>query len=241
MLDTDGSLDEIGHVGDMGVGEQVHSVRFLDDLAYVVTFRQIDPLYAIDLSDARAPRVLGELKIPGFSEYLHPLGDGLLLGVGREVDPTTGVDEGLKISLFDVADPLQMNERDQIVVADGWSAVSNDHQAFSWDPIRRRAIVPVERSCGAGRPGLGDVPDGQPPATSDVVACEVVRRVDGDRRAGPGVDHRRRDRSRRPLVGHSDDLAAAVARRGRRPVDALDGRSRAQRRRTPERVDLLRH
>ncbi len=228
MLDTDGSLDEIGHVGDMGVGEQVHSVRFLDDLAYVVTFRQVDPLYAIDLSDARTPRVLGELKIPGFSEYLHPLGDGLLLGVGREVDPATGIDEGLKISLFDVADPLQMNERDQIVVADGWSAVSNDHQAFSWDPIRRRAIVPVERSCGAGRPRLGDVPDGQPPATSELSTC-VVRGVDGGRRAGPGVDHRRRDRPRRPRLGHGDNLAGAGARRGRRPVDALDGRSRAQR------------
>ena len=105
----------------MGVGEQVHSVRFLEDLAYVVTFRQIDPLYAIDLSEPRTRRVLGELKIPGFSEYLHPLGDGLLLGVGREVDPATGIDQGLKISLFDVADPLAMVERDQIVVADGWS------------------------------------------------------------------------------------------------------------------------
>ena len=147
-------------------------MRFLDDLAYVVTFRQVDPLYAIDLSDARTPRVLGELKIPGFSEYLHPLGDGMLLGVGREVDPATGIDQGLKISLFDVADPLRMTERDQVVVADGWSAVSNDHQAFNWDPIRRRAIVPVERSCDEGRPGLGDGSDEQPPVSPDLVPCE---------------------------------------------------------------------
>jgi hypothetical protein len=131
----------------MGIGEQVQSVRFMDDLAYVVTFRQVDPLYALDLSDPRAPRVLGELKIPGFSEYLHPVGEGLLLGVGRQVDPGTGLDEGLKISLFDVSDPLAMAEVDQIVTADAWSTVTQDHKAFTWDPQRNRAVIPVELSC----------------------------------------------------------------------------------------------
>ncbi|MFN7149480.1 MAG: beta-propeller domain-containing protein, partial [Microthrixaceae bacterium] len=148
VLDTDGTLDEIGHLDGMGIGEQVQSVRFMDDLAYVVTFRQIDPLYALDLSDPRAPRVLGELKIPGFSEYLHPAGDGLLLGVGRQVDPGTGLDEGLKISLFDVSDPLAMTEVDQIVLANAWSNVSQDHKAFTWDPQRNRAVIPVEDGCG---------------------------------------------------------------------------------------------
>jgi len=147
VLDTDGALDEIGHLDGMGIGEEVQSVRFLDDLAYVVTFRQVDPLYAIDLSDPRVPTLLGELKIPGFSEYLHPVGDGMLLGVGREVDPATGIDLGLKISLFDVSDPVQMAEVDQIIVANAWSAISSDHKAFTWDPTRRRAIIPVERDC----------------------------------------------------------------------------------------------
>jgi uncharacterized secreted protein with C-terminal beta-propeller domain len=121
-------------------------VRFLEDLAYVVTFRQVDPLYALDLSDPRDPRLLGELKIPGFSEYLHPVGEGLLLGVGREVDPDTGIDEGLKISLFDVSDPVAMREVDQIVLPQAWSAISSDHLAFLWDPTRRRAVIPVEQS-----------------------------------------------------------------------------------------------
>lgn len=149
VLDTDGALDEIGNVGGMGIGEQVQSVRFLEDLAYLVTFRQVDPLYAVDLADPRAPRLLGELKIPGFSEYLHPVGEGLLLGVGREVDPGTGVDEGLKISLFDVRDSGALSELDQIVIPQAWSAVSSDHLAFLWDPTRRQAVIPVEQGSGA--------------------------------------------------------------------------------------------
>jgi hypothetical protein len=152
VLDTAGdSLDEIGHLGGLGVGEEVKSVRFVEHLAYVVTFRTTDPLYALDLSDPRSPQMLGELKIPGFSEYLHPVGDGLLLGVGRQADPVTGMDEGLKISLFDISDPAAMAEVDQIVLEDGWSPVSADHRAFLWDSRRNQAVIPVERH-GAGGP-----------------------------------------------------------------------------------------
>jgi hypothetical protein len=80
--DESGALEEISHVEDLGEGERVQSVRYVGDLAYVVTFRQTDPLYAIDLSDPAAPEVLGELKVTGFSQYLHPVGDGRLLGLG---------------------------------------------------------------------------------------------------------------------------------------------------------------
>jgi hypothetical protein len=149
VLDTDGTLDEIGRLDGMGIGEQVESVRFMDDVAYVVTFRQTDPLYAVSLSDPRNPALLGHLKIPGFSEYLHPIGDGLLLGVGRQVDPDTMVDEGLKISLFDVSDPATMTELDQLVLPGAWSEVGSDHLAFTWDPGRSQAVIPVESSgCG---------------------------------------------------------------------------------------------
>lgn len=146
VLDTDGTLDEVASLDGMGIGEQVQSVRFLDDIAYLVTFRQVDPLYAVDLSDPRAPRLLGELKIPGFSEYLHPVGSGLLLGVGRQVDPTSGVDQGLKISLFDMADPTRPAEVDQIVLPGTRSEVSDDHRAFLWDPNRHQAVIPTEFS-----------------------------------------------------------------------------------------------
>jgi uncharacterized secreted protein with C-terminal beta-propeller domain len=156
VLDTDGdSLDEVGHLGGLGIGEEVKSVRFVEHLAYVVTFRTTDPLYALDLSDPRSPRMLGELKIPGFSEYLHPVGAGLLIGVGRQADPVTGMDEGLKISLFDISDPTAMAEVDQIVLGDGWSQVAADHKAFLWDARRNQAVIPVERWGDGGSEATG--------------------------------------------------------------------------------------
>ena len=87
VLSTDGDvLVEVGSVGDIGRGENVQSVRFVGDVGYVVTFRQIDPFYTIDLSDPTNPEILGELKIPGFSSYLHPISDTLVLGVGSDAD-----------------------------------------------------------------------------------------------------------------------------------------------------------
>jgi hypothetical protein len=143
--DASGALEEISHVEDLGVGERVQSVRYVGDLAYVVTFRQTDPLYAIDLSDPAAPEVLGELKVTGFSQYLHPVGDGRLLGIGREADES-GVDQGFKVSLFDVTDPTAPVELDKIVVPDGWSLAADDPHAFTWDPEARHAIFPLERT-----------------------------------------------------------------------------------------------
>lgn len=144
--DDDGTLREVGHLDDLGVDEQVKSVRFIEDRAYVVTFRQTDPLFAVDLSDDTAPKLLGELKLPGFSEYLHPLGDGRLLGIGSEADEDTGGVTGFKATLFDVADPTQPKELDSFVEANATSAVGYDPHSFTWDPVRRQAIVPVATS-----------------------------------------------------------------------------------------------
>ena len=83
---ADGALSQVGQVGGLGEGQRIYGVRFAGETGYVVTFRQIDPLYTIDLSKPEAPRVVGELEIPGYSAYLHPLGGGLLLGVGQEAD-----------------------------------------------------------------------------------------------------------------------------------------------------------
>ncbi|MCZ7631016.1 MAG: beta-propeller domain-containing protein [Microthrixaceae bacterium] len=134
----------MGVVEDLGTGEEVQSVRFLDDMAYVVTFRQTDPLYAIDLSDPTNPETLGALKITGFSQYLHPVGDGLLLGVGREAT-SEGTDTGFKASLFDVSDPANPLEVDKIVIPDANSLVADDPLAFTWDPEADQAIIPLER------------------------------------------------------------------------------------------------
>jgi hypothetical protein len=91
-------------------GEQVHGVRFAGSRGYVVTFRQIDPLYVLDLADAADPRIAGVLEAPGFSDHLVPLSERWLLGVGKDADPATGRARGVKISLFDVADTARPRE-----------------------------------------------------------------------------------------------------------------------------------
>jgi hypothetical protein len=155
--DGTGALVEVGHLDDLGVGETVRSVRFVDDpvsgdLAYVVTFRQIDPLFAISLAEPTAPRLLGQLKIPGFSSYLHPLGDGRLLGIGREVDPATAADLGMKVSLFDVSDPTAPRESATLVLSDRDALVTGEPLAFAWDGRRSQAVVPTTRYATAGDP-----------------------------------------------------------------------------------------
>ncbi|MFZ4517047.1 MAG: beta-propeller domain-containing protein, partial [Microthrixaceae bacterium] len=131
---ADGTLDEVGRLDGLGPNEAVQAVRFMGERAYVVTFRRTDPLFALDLADPTAPRVLGELKIPGFSEYLHPVGDGRLLGVGSDADPATGAVTGAKISLFDVSDPAAPRELDALVVPGARSEVADEPRAFTWDP-----------------------------------------------------------------------------------------------------------
>jgi hypothetical protein len=173
--DESGALKEISHVADLGEGERVQSVRYVGDLAYVVTFRQTDPLYAIDLSDPSAPKVLGELKVTGFSQYLHPVGEDRLLGIGREADES-GVDHGFKVSLFDVSDPTAPTELDKIVIPDGWSLAADDPHAFTWDPLARHAVFPVERS---GFPNCGDG-DGEGCAAPMPTNGALVVAVEGD-------------------------------------------------------------
>ncbi|GAB0488921.1 hypothetical protein MMPV_000134 [Pyropia vietnamensis] len=99
-----GSLSVVGSVSDLGVGERIFAVRYVADTAYVVTFRRTDPLYVISLADPTAPARVGELKIPGFSSYLHPLGPGRLLGVGQNAT-AEGVATAAQVTLFSVEDP----------------------------------------------------------------------------------------------------------------------------------------
>ncbi|WP_061299635.1 beta-propeller domain-containing protein [Herbidospora cretacea] len=98
------TLAAAGQVTGLGKGERIYSVRFIGPVGYMVTFRQVDPLYTLDLRDPQVPKVTGELKITGFSAYLHPAGDGRLIGVGQEAN-TKGQTQGTQVSLFDVRDP----------------------------------------------------------------------------------------------------------------------------------------
>ena len=147
-----GQLVRRGQVGGLGRGERIYAVRFIGDAGYVVTFRETDPLYTLDLADPAHPVVRGELKIPGYSAYLHPVGDDLLLGVGQEATADGRV-QGLQISLFDVADLARPVRLQQARLGERFSSseVEWDHHAFLWWAPAQLAVLPVDtrRTSGA--------------------------------------------------------------------------------------------
>ncbi len=128
----DKELNTIGKIEDLAQGEQVYSVRFDGEIGYFVTFRQTDPLFTVDLSNPKKPEVLSELKIPGFSEYLHPFGDDCLFGFGKSATEQGSV-TGLKISMFDVSDPANVTENHVTSIASSWSEASGNHKAIMVD------------------------------------------------------------------------------------------------------------
>jgi len=143
VLETEGdALVEVGAVEGLGRTEQIYSVRFVGDTAYVVTFRQTDPLFVVDLSDPTAPSLQGELEIPGYSAYLHPLDDGHLLGIGQEAD-ANGMITGLQASVFDVTDPAHPTRVDQVVLPGESSAAEWDRHAFLYWAPTDQAVLPV--------------------------------------------------------------------------------------------------
>ena len=152
LRQDDESLTNVGSVGNMGRGERIYSVRFIGERAYVVTFRQVDPLYVVDLANPARMKVLGELKIPGYSAYLHPLGDNLLAGVGADATEQGRV-TGAKVSLFDVSNPTNPMEIDNYVLADAQSSVEWDHRAFLWWQPQKALVVPVTSWNRADRNG----------------------------------------------------------------------------------------
>ncbi len=131
----DSNLNQVGKTDDVAKGESVKSVRFDGDIAYFVTFRQTDPLFTVDLSNPTNPQILSELKIPGFSQYMHPFGDGLLLGFGREADPETGVTQGLKLTMFNTSDKTNVTELATKVFTDEFvtSPATYSHKAIFVD------------------------------------------------------------------------------------------------------------
>lgn len=160
LAEEGGDLLQVGQVGGLGRSEQIFAVRFLGDTAYVVTFRQTDPLYSIDLTDPANPRVRGELKIPGFSQYLHPFGEDHLIGIGTDGDEE-GRTSGAVASLFDISDlddPLLVDKvslapanQGNLEWYDSQSSVGWDPKAFNiWDDT---IMVPVSWWGSGGREG----------------------------------------------------------------------------------------
>ncbi|MBA2505345.1 MAG: beta-propeller domain-containing protein [Thermoleophilaceae bacterium] len=151
----DSSLNRVGRVGGLGKGERIYSVRFIGDRGYVVTFRQTDPLYTLDLSNNAAPRVTGELKIRGFSSYLHPISDTQLIGVGQDATDQ-GQTLGTQLSLFDVSNPAAPARIAQRTLgSDVSSQAEYDHKAFLWWAPARLAVIPVARNGSSGAIGFG--------------------------------------------------------------------------------------
>jgi Beta propeller domain len=166
-------LEQISSISGLGKGEQIQAVRFIDDVGYVVTFRQVDPLYVIDLSDPANPVLDGELKIPGYSAYLHPVGDGLLLGVGQDATDE-GRTTGTQLSLFDVSDPSNPQRISTLPIG-GQSEVEWDHKAFLfWEPDGT-IVLPVS-------PGWGDCGPAVDCLAKDITGAgggAVVAELDG--------------------------------------------------------------
>ncbi len=134
------NLNEIGLLDGLGRTERIYAVRFVGDLGYVVTFRQTDPLYVVDLRNPKAPELVGELKIPGYSSYLQPIGPGRLLGIGQDATDGGRV-QGTQLSLFDVSNPRNPVRLTAYRIG-GSSQAEYDHHAFLWWPATGDVIVP---------------------------------------------------------------------------------------------------
>ena len=163
VLDT--SLETVGSVEEIAPGETMHSARFAGDRAYLVTFKKIDPFFVLDVSDPSAPRVLGELKIPGYSDYLHPYDENHVIGLGKDTHDMGSFAwfQGVKLSLFDVRDLANPREVASYVIGDRGteSEALRDHHAFLFSRERNLLVIPIQ---------LAEVPPGSEPSTHGQVS-----------------------------------------------------------------------
>jgi len=185
----DGTLKLVGQAGDMGRGERIFAVRYVGDVAYVVTFRQTDPFYTVDLSDPTTPVVRGELKITGYSGYLHPVGPDRILGIGQEATDE-GRTTGTKVTLFNVSDLDAPVDLATWSPGGGHSGAEWDHHAFLW--WDGRAVLPFDdwqadehgavvlRVSDSGITEEGRIDHRDAEKVEPVPPCPVVSTADGD-------------------------------------------------------------
>lgn len=151
VLDED--MDKVGEIGAIARDERIYSTRFLGDRLYMVTFKRVDPLFVIDLSNPENPKVLGELKIPGFSDYLHPYDEDHIIGIGKETEGNEwgGVSiKGVKVALFDVSDVENPKQVDSIEIGERGtdSEALRDHKAFLFDKRNDLVVIPIREVKG---------------------------------------------------------------------------------------------
>jgi uncharacterized secreted protein with C-terminal beta-propeller domain len=150
LAEKSGALEVVGQSEDLAAGERITSARFIEDKGFVVTFRQVDPLFTFDLSDPTNPKKLGELKIPGFSTYLHPMDANHLLTIGTYVpEPVNGVQpdwrqRALQLTIFDVSDMTNPKQAHTQLVgtSSGYSEAQHEHKAFNYFPAKKLLAIP---------------------------------------------------------------------------------------------------
>lgn len=158
------NMSVIGKLENIAVGESMHSSRFLGDRCYLVTFQKTDPLFVIDLRDPTNPAILGELKIPGYSDYLHPYDETHIIGVGKETVEAEGGTfswyQGIKVSVFDVSNVSNPIQLSKYVIGDRGSdsPVLTDHRAFLFDKTKNLLVIPVTVAKIDARQYPGGVP-----------------------------------------------------------------------------------
>jgi uncharacterized secreted protein with C-terminal beta-propeller domain len=158
LEEQDRELATVGHLGGIAPNEQIFAARFLPDEAFLVTFEQIDPLFTIDLSDPREPKLIGELEVPGFSTYLHPIADDRILAIGVGGDEN-GANWNTQISLFDVTDrasPALVDAEELTADGQGWSEALYEHKAFQYFEPKKLLAVPISSYTFIGNPETGE-------------------------------------------------------------------------------------
>jgi uncharacterized secreted protein with C-terminal beta-propeller domain len=151
------NLEIVGELEDVASGEKIYSVRFIAGRGYMITFKKIDPLFVIDLTDPQNPKLLGELEIPGYSDYLHPYDENHIIGIGKEAVPASEEEirnrnlnfawyQGIKISLFDVTDVENPKEISKFNIGDRGtdSPVLTDHKAFLFSKQKNLLVIPIQ-------------------------------------------------------------------------------------------------
>lgn len=139
------NMETVGKLLDIAEDESVQSVRFMGNTAYVVTFKNTDPLFVIDLSEPTAPVIKGKVELPGFSAYLHPVGDGYVVGVGYDGDDEGAEWNTVKVTLFDVKDPTSPKVADSLVIKNADTDVNYDSKAFIYYPEKQLIGIPTTK------------------------------------------------------------------------------------------------
>lgn len=139
-------FEEESSVTGIAKGEEIYAARYIGNIAYFVTYHNTDPLYAVDISDPNNPKILGNVKMTGYSDYLHPYGDNLLLGIGYETNPDTSENLGVKLTMFDISDPVNLKVLDSVVIDRAITEATHDYKTILADAKKNLIGLSVEEN-----------------------------------------------------------------------------------------------